>query len=368
MLVGRVGFPVAAHPACDAPRGCGRPTDAAPRPAPGRRRGRGALRDGSGLRPARRVDRRDPRVPRRASGACALAGHRPARLRGGEPGRSPDRRRAPADPTPPRSRLHSRGQCHGRRPAYEPRARGHAGGCARRHREARPREPTARGRSLHGRARSARAPCRVLAPAPDRLRGGHGREQQCRGNDDHARRTRRRARGRRGARPTRRDRRRLSHPRGHGAERRGPSRGRHHEPSAPARLRERHGCRDGRPHARPYEQLPRRRLPRRGLPRGDGLACALLRCRRHRRSGQRRPRFPGRAGPARRRAPHPQQHRGRRRSRHGLRRQADRRTADGPHPRHPRERCPCARPPALPCRPLRQDEPHRRSKPRCASS
>ena len=80
---------------------------------------------------------------------------------------------------------------------------------------------------------------------------------------------------------------------------------------------------------------------------------------RRRRPGKRRPGLAGRSRPARRRAADPRERRGRLRPRHGLGRQADRRSADGHHRGHPRVRRARARAPALPRRALRQADPHR---------
>ena len=112
---------------------------------------------------------------------------------------------------------------------HEPRTRaaGRARSGQRRGDRQRLRQPGIRPR--RGASRRPRHARRASDPSPHRRRRGGRRQQQRRGDARHARRAGPRARGRRVARGARGDRRRISSAGRHGAIRRDPARGRHHE-------------------------------------------------------------------------------------------------------------------------------------------
>ena len=118
----------------------------------------------------------------------------------------------------------------------------------------------ARIRPRRRRPRRARRPYRALALPADRRRGRDGGEQQCRRRADRAERAGGRPRSDRLARRADRDRRRLPHPRHHGARRLPAGRGRHHQPHASQGL-----CRRDRARHRGDHEGPSLELRRAGL-------------------------------------------------------------------------------------------------------
>ena len=137
------------------------------------------------------------------------------------------------------------------------------------------RSPTTLEYDLGGRRpRRARRPHRALAASPDRRRGGDRGQQQRRRRAAGAERAGRRPRGHRLARRADRDRRRLPHPRHHGARRLPPGRGRHHQPHPSQGLRRRDRSRHRGDHEGPSLELRHRGLHQVGVGRRAGAARA----------------------------------------------------------------------------------------------
>ena len=119
-----------------------------------------------------------------------------------------------------------------------------------------------------GGARRARRPYRALALPADRRRGRDRGQQQCRRRAAGAERAGGGPRGDRLARRADRDRRRLPHPRHHGARRLPAGRGRHHQPHASQGLRR--GDRAG--HRGDHEGPSRRTTPSQGFTKSVSAA------------------------------------------------------------------------------------------------
>ena len=215
----------------------------------------------------------------------------------------------------PRLQSHRHGAAHQSRP----RAAGRRGDRGGGDRHALAHDP--RIRPGRRRPRRARRPCRALALPADR-RGGRDRgEQQCRRRAAGAGSAGGGQGGDRLARRADRDRRRLPHPRHHGARRLPAGRGRHHQPHASQGLCRGDRAGHGGDHEGPSVELRRAGLHQVGVRGRAGAAGA-----REGPAGDRgsRQRHPGRSrdlGPAAR-AHGARGDRGRHRCRHLLRRQA----------------------------------------------
>ena len=122
--------------------------------------------------------------------------------------------------------------------------------------------------------RRARRPCRPLADAADRGRGGARGQQQRRGLAAGAERAGGRSRDAGVARRVDRDRRRLPPARHHAARRHPAARGRHHQPHPSARFRRRDRAGDRPDPEGPYQQLRDPGLHRRGAGGAAGRAGA----------------------------------------------------------------------------------------------